>query len=55
MSLNRDPNIWQITTETRDFILKIFKFLFYLFGHEEKKSLIRKIRLISKLIMSQPG
>ena len=35
------------------FIFKIFKFLSWLFGHAEK-SLIRKIRLISKFMTSQP-
>ena len=36
------------------FVLKIFKFLSWLFGHV-KNGLIRKIRLISKLMTSQPG
>ena len=36
------------------FVLKIFKFLAWLFGHV-KNGLIRKIRLISKLMTSQPG
>ena len=35
------------------FVLKIFKFLSRLFDHI-KKGLIRKIRLISKLMASQP-
>ena len=35
------------------FILKIFKFLYLLFGHAEKR-LIRKISLISKIMTSQP-
>ena len=35
------------------FILKIFKFLYWLFGHAEKR-LIRKISLISKIMTSQP-
>ena len=37
------------------FVLKIFKFLSWLFGHVEKKSLFRKIRLISKFMTVQPG
>ena len=37
------------------FVLKIFKFLSRHFGHVEKKSLIRKIRLTSKFITWQPG
>ena len=37
------------------FIFKIFKFLSWLFGHIEKKNLIRKKRLILKLMTSQPG
>ena len=36
------------------FVFKIFKFLFWLFGHIEKNSLIRKIRLILKFMTSQP-
>ena len=36
------------------FVLKIFKFLPRLLGHE-KKDLIRKIRLTSKFMTSQPG
>ena len=32
------------------FVLKIFKFLFYLFGHVEKR-----LELISKFVMPQPG
>ena len=36
------------------FVLKIFKFLSWLFGHV-KNGLIRKIRLISKLMTAQPG
>ena len=36
------------------FVLRIFKFLSWLFGHVEN-DLIRKIRLISKLMTSQPG
>ena len=37
------------------FVLKIFKFLSQLFGHVEKNGFIRKIRLISKIMTSQPG
>ena len=38
------------------FILKIFKFLSWLFSHVQyKKGLIRKMRLISKFMTSQPG
>ena len=36
------------------FVLKITEFLSWLFGHVEKNVLIRKIRLISKFITSQP-
>ena len=36
------------------FILKIFKFLFLSFAHEEN-GLIRKVKLISKFMMSQHG
>ena len=36
-------------------VLKIFKFLSWLFWSCWKNSLIRKIRLISKFIKSQPG
>ena len=36
------------------FVLKIFRFLPGLFGHVEN-DLIRKIRLISKIMMLQPG
>ena len=36
------------------FVLKIFKFLFWLFGMY-KHGLIRKARLISKFMTSQPG
>ena len=36
------------------FVLKIFKFLSWLFGHVENE-LIRKIRLISTFMTSQPG
>ena len=35
--------------------LKIFKFLFWLFGHIEKNGLIRRMRLISKFTTSQAG
>ena len=35
-------------------VLKVFKFLSWLFGHVEN-GLIRKIRLISKFMTSQPG
>ena len=35
-------------------VLKIFKFLSWIFGHV-KNSLIRKIRLISKFMTSQTG
>ena len=37
------------------FFLKISKFLPRLFGHVEKNSLIRKIRLILKFMTSKPG
>ena len=37
------------------FVLKMFKFLSRLFGHVEKNGLIRKLRLISKFMTSQPG
>ena len=36
------------------FVLKIFKFLSWLFG-QTQNSLIRKERLISKFMVSQPG
>ena len=36
------------------FVLKIFKFLSWLFGHVVKR-LVRKIRLISNFMTSQPG
>ena len=36
-------------------VLKIFKFLSWLFGHVETNGLNRKIRLISKFMTSQPG
>ena len=36
-------------------VLKIFQFLSRLFGHVGKNNLIRKIGLISKLMMPQPG
>ena len=35
------------------FILKIYKFLSWLFGHEYKKGSIIKIRLISEFMTSQ--
>ena len=34
---------------------KIFEFLSCIFGHVKKPGLIRKIKLISKFITSQPG
>ena len=37
------------------FVLKIFKFLTWLFSHVEKNGLIKKIRFISKFMTSQPG
>ena len=37
------------------FALKIFKFLPWLWGDVEKIGLIRKIKLISKFVTSQPG
>ena len=37
------------------FVVKIFKFLSWLFGHVEKMAWLRKIRLISKIMTSQPG
>ena len=37
------------------FVLKILQFLSWLFGQVEKNGFIRKIRLISKFITSQPG
>ena len=37
------------------FLLKIFKFLSWHFSQVEETGLIRKIRLISKLLTSQPG
>ena len=33
----------------------MFKFLLWLFGHAGKKGLIRKIRLTTKFMTSQPG
>ena len=36
-------------------VLKIFKFLYWLFGHVKKPGLIRKIRLLSKVMTPQPG
>ena len=38
----------------KDFTKTLFKFLSWLFGQVEK-TLIRKIRLISKFMKSQPG
>ena len=37
------------------FVLKITKFFSWLFGHVEKNCLIRKKRLISTFMTSQPG
>ena len=37
------------------FVLKIFKFLSWPFGHVKKTDLIRKIRLISNFMTLQPG
>ena len=37
------------------FVLKLFKFLSRLFGYVGKNGLIKKIRLISKFMTSQPG
>ena len=37
------------------FILKIFKFLSWIFGHIEKTAWIEITLLISKSVMSQPG
>ena len=37
------------------FVLKLFRFLSWLFGHIEKNDLIRKIKLISNFMTSQPG
>ena len=37
------------------FVLKRFKFLFWLFGRVKKTGLIRKITLISRFMASQPG
>ena len=37
------------------FVLKIFKFLSRLVVHTEKKGLIRRLRLISNFMTSQPG
>ena len=37
------------------FVLNLFECLSWLFGHVEKKDLIRKIRLISKFMTSQTG
>ena len=37
------------------FVLKIFKFLSWRFGHVEKNGMIRKIKLISQFMASQPG
>ena len=37
------------------FVLKIFRRLPWLFGHAEKKGLIKKIRLTLKFMTSQPG
>ena len=37
------------------FVLKTFKFLSQVFGHVGKNGLMRKIRLTSKLMTSQPG
>ena len=36
------------------FVFKIFKFVSWLFGYVEKNGVIRKIRLISKFMVSQP-
>ena len=37
------------------FVLKIFTFLSWLFGHLGKKDFIKKIRLTSTFMTSQPG
>ena len=37
------------------FVLKLFKFLSRLFGYVGKNGLIKKIRLTSKFMTSQPG
>ena len=37
------------------FVLKIFKFLSWLFGHVEKSYKVKNIRLIPKFMTSQPG
>ena len=37
------------------FVFKIFKFVSWLFGYVEKNGVIRKIRLISKFMGSQPS
>ena len=37
------------------FVLKIFKFLSWLFGHMDKRGLMRKMRLIWKFMTSQSG
>ena len=37
------------------FLFKIFEFLYLLFDHVEKSGLIRKTKLTSKFMMSQPG
>ena len=37
------------------FVLNIFGFISSFFGHVEKTASIRKIRIISKIMTSQPG
>ena len=48
-------NAFYFTLKARSFVLKIFKFLSWVFEHVEKKGSFRKIRLISKSMTSQPG
>ena len=52
-SLKMMKNAFYFTLKTL-FLLKIFKILSWLFGHVEN-GLIRKIRLILKIMLSQPG
>ena len=47
-------NVFYFTSKVI-FIRKIFKFFSWLFGHVMKNGLIRKVRLISKFMTSQPG
>ena len=49
-----DENVFYFVLKA-SFVLKIYKFLLRHFHHTREKSLIRKIRLTSKFMTSQPG